>query len=268
MAVDPAVRRVILNHQAQTEALRARIVRFIEATWGSLRSWRDADIDRFVAAVAPVVEGGQRLTANLTDAYLAAVAAATLDTPIRPRGIDPRSVTTEALRGIGTAEMWQRVGVTVWTALSRGASLPDAVDQGLTRAISLATTNLQLAKTHTSRSILSADPGVVGYRRVLEGVGSCGLCAVASTQRYHDGDLMPIHPGCDCSVAPIYGTADPGRVIDPDALSDIRETLEVRFGVETNRAEDLRDQLVVHEHGEIGPVLAVRGQTFTGPSDI
>lgn len=31
---------------------------------------------------------------------------------------------------------------------------------------------------------------------------------------------------------------------------------------------DYSDVLVVHEHGEIGPVLGFRGDHFTGPSDI
>jgi hypothetical protein len=246
MALDPELRRIILAHQTRTEALRARIVRFIERTWGSLRSWRDDDIDRFVAAVLPTVEGGQRLTANLTDAYLAAIEAATFDTPVRPRGVNPDTVTTEALRGIPAAELWHRVGVTVWTALSRGVPLDQAVAQGERRALDLAVTGLQLAKTHTSQAILSNDPRVTGYRRVLEGRGSCGLCVAVSTRRYHREDLMPIHPGCDCSVAPIYEDADPGGRL----------------------VADLSQLVVTHEHGEIGPVLAVRGQHFTGPSDI
>jgi hypothetical protein len=268
--LQPDALRVVLTYRDQTAALQARIVRYIETTWGRMGSWRDQDIDRFVSLVLPIVEGGQRTIAALTDAYLAAVLGRMTGSTVAPVGINPRTVTSSALRGVEGRDLFHRVGVTVWTALSEGDSLPLATDKGLQRALSLATTNLQLAKTHTSRWVLETHDDVVGYRRVLEGPTSCGLCAVASTQRYRQGELMPIHGGCDCGVAPIVGDTDPGRVIDPDGLAGIREQLSDRFGVtgdRINRADDLRSRVVVNEHGEIGPVLGVRGQNFTGPDD-
>lgn len=271
MPLSPESRRVVLTYRDQTAALRARIVRYVEANWRRLSSWRDADIDRFVQTVLPVVEGGQRTIAALTDGYLAALESSVTGATVRPVGISPRSTTTLALRGIEGAEMYRRAGVTVWAALDRGVPLPAATEQGLQRALSLATTTLQLAKTHTSQAVLAQNENVAGYRRVLEGPETCGLCAVASTQRYRSEELMPIHGGCDCGVAPIFGDTDPGRVIDPDRLQGIREELSGRFGVpgdRINRADELRRYVVVNQHGELGPVLGVRGQQFTGPDDI
>lgn len=265
MPISAEQRQVVLAYRSQTTALRSRIVRFIDAAWGRLSDWRDADIDRFVSSIVPVVEGAQLTMANLTDAYLAAYLGTA------PVGVSRSSVSTEALRGVPAHEIYHRAGVTVWHALSNGSTLTDAVSQGLNRATSLATTTLQLSKTHTSQAVLGQTDGVVGYRRVLEGSKTCGLCAVAATQRYHVGELMPIHGGCDCGVAPIFGERDPGRVIDPDSLEGIRGELSERFGVtpdRINRADELRGFVVVQQHGELGPVLAVRGQEFTGPSDI
>ena len=271
MPLQPEALRVALTYRDQTAALRARIVRFVEARWRSMSSWRDADIDRFVAAVLPIVEGGQRTIAALTDAYLAALETAVTGAAVAPVGINPRTVTSLALRGVEGRDLYHRAGVTVWTALDRGTPLPAATQQGMQRAVSIATTTLQLAKTHTSRSIIAENANVAGYRRVLEGPKTCALCAVASTQRYHSEELMPIHGGCDCGVAPIFGDTDPGRIIDPDRLEGIRDELSGRFGVpgdRINKAAELRQYVVVNDHGEIGPVLGVRGQNFTGPDDL
>lgn len=316
--------RVILTYRRQAALLRARVVSFVERRWGRMSSWRDADIDRFIADILPIVEAGQRQVASLTDAYLASLATIVLGEPQRPLGVDPDTVTTEALRGVPADEVYRRGGITVWTALSNGAPLSDAVAQGLHRVSDIASTSIQLAKTHTSRAALEK-MDVVGYRRVLEGKDSCSLCKVASTQRYHAGDLLPIHGKCDCGVAPIFGTKDPGRIINQELLTELDESgeygellsqLEVRDARKALESakdgakklkEDLdnastpaareriqrrldkqvnlvrertqrfdsvraarreRPEIVVHQHGELGPVLGVQGQHFTGPAAV
>lgn len=245
-APDPL--RIVTAYRDQAAAIRARVISYIQHTWGSLDSYRDADIDRFVGAVVPVVTAGQVRVAALTDAYLATFQAAVLGGPVSPIGIPADLVTDETLRGVPATDVYARTGPAVWTALANGSDIAAAAAIGLERASAMAATDLQLAKTHASRLVLAGNDNVVGYRRVLEGRKSCGLCVVASTQRYHRGDLMPIHPHCDCGVQPIFGDRDPGRLIEPVSSGDVEP--------------------VVHEHGELGPVLAVKGQTFTGPSDL
>lgn len=262
-------------------ALRSRVLGYISRSWGSLDSWREADIDRFVRAVAPAVTGGQRQVAALTDGYLAAVESAITGLPVRPVGVPADLVTDETIRGVAVEDVYARTGPEVWTALSEGDTLPAAVEGGLRRALSMAASDLQLAKTHASRHILGQKDHVVGYRRALTGRKSCGLCVVASTQRYHKQDLMPCHPGCGCSVVPIVGDRDPGHVLDAAQLEQAHQAINDRFGAFNSGARDIpgvanpdgtptqyRDVLVVHHHGELGPVLGVRGQHFTGPSDL
>ena len=279
MPLDPDVRRIILANRDQTSLLRARILTFVRRLWLGLGNYYDADINRFVRSVVPIIEGGKQQMASLTDIYLAAVEAAALGEKVKPVGVSPSAVTSEALRGVPASDVYQRAGVTVWTALGGGSDLTDAVTQGLERAVSMASTDLQLAKTHTARRVLSGKPHVSGYRRVLEGASSCALCIVASTQRYHKEALMPIHPVCNCGVEPIYGE-DTGQIIEPDVLDNIHETIAERFGSSDAGAREIpgvtqggkplryRDVIVVHEHGEVGPVLTVRGHKFTGPNDI
>jgi hypothetical protein len=269
--LDPAAVRVINAHIAADAAIRARVEQFVTTLWGGLGTYRDSDIARFVRALLPVVLGAQRQIAALTDSYLATLASAVLGGPARPAGISPAAVTGEALRGVAPSEVYARPGVTVWTALSKGASLSDAIEQGKRRALNIAMTDLQLARTHTARKVMSRDDRITGHRRVLTGREDCGLCVVASTQRYHRAELQPIHPGCDCDVAPIYGANDPGQVVDEGLLEQAHTAIQERFGKSDRGGRDpidYRKVLLVRDHGELGPLLTVKGQAFTGPDDI
>lgn len=275
MAAPREVVALVDVYSRQVAAVRFAVINFLRTTWQQLGSWREADVDRWVASILPAVQAGRIQTAQLTVAYLAAFEQVVLGVAARPPTVRRDQLTGQALRGVDDTTLYRRVGPPVWEALSQGGRLPDAVKAGQDRLDSIAATDLQLAKTHTARDVLSRDDRVVGYRRTLEGASSCGLCIVASTRRYRRGDLLPIHPGCDCSVAPIYGDRDPGPVLDPDTLPQVHERIAERFGGAAAGARgtpgsvvDYRDVLIIHEHGEIGPILAVRGHEFTGPDQI
>jgi hypothetical protein len=60
-------------------------------------------------------------------------------------------------------------------------------------------------------------------------------------------------------------------VIDEQQLSDTHAAIEERFGVSSDDARsavDYRKVLLVRDHGELGPLLTVKGQHFDGPSSI
>jgi len=268
----PAADALAAANQAQSAQLRAALLAALATLWRGLGSWHGSDVDRFLRLARPVLLGAQQRMTALTAAYLTRQVALLTGMPHQPAGI-PTPAAGD-LRGLPLDEEYTRPFRTVWTELAAGTDLPAAVDRGQQRLENLAATDLQLAKTYASRELLRDNKRVIGYRRVLEGAQSCGLCIVASTQRYHKADLMPIHPGCDCSIAPIVGTADPGHVLDEQRLDDVHAAIADRFGKSTadarggTRVPDYRKVLVVHQHGEIGPVLTVRGQRFTGPSNL
>jgi hypothetical protein len=270
-----------LSYQRQTVALRTATATAVERAWRSLGSWREQDMPPFLAAVVPLVNGAQRAMLSLTTAYLAQQKQNALGGKFTPVVVDPALVVGAAARGgVTPRQVYERPFHLTWRQIADLPREPGAVDQainaGRDRATSLALDDLQLTKVQASQRVLSLDGHVVGYRRTLEGEHSCGLCIVASTQRYHHKDLMPIHGGCDCDVAPIYGDLDPGHVIDPLTLDGVHDRIAERFGVSARDARavpdqglpDYKDILVVHEHGELGPVLGVRGQPFLGPDDI
>ena len=250
MALTSELVRTVNAYLNQKAATTQRVTSFVGSSWNNLDSYRDADIASFARRVGPVVDGAQIQIGQMTNGYLASVESAVTGSRVKPIALANDVFSTPSLRGITTLDAFTRPGSTIWYGLSQGKPLDMLVNKGLSRALDITRTNLQLASTHSARAVLSKKPGVVGYRRVLTGGDSCPLCQIASTQRYHKEDLMPIHPGCTCGVSPIYGHSDPGQVID----SQSREKQDVK--------------VVVHEHGEIGPVLAVEGQTFTGPDDI
>jgi hypothetical protein len=268
MPTPPEVVRTIVTYQDRTAAIRTRVETYARTLWGSLGSWRDDDITRLVAQIVPVVGGAQMQMVALTDAYLNAIATAA-GLPMPAAATPARSVTGTATRGVDPREVYRRAGVTVWTALSEGKPLGDAVDAGLARLLSLAGTDLQLAKTRTSLSRLRADRSVAGYRRVLSGGEDCSMCVLASTQRYHREDLLPIHPGCDCDVAPIRGGVDPGQVIAPARLEALHDAVKAQFDTSDRGGREIDYRLIqVREHGELGPVLTWRGQHFDGPDAV
>ncbi|MDP5182171.1 hypothetical protein QOZ88_05940 [Blastococcus sp. BMG 814] len=250
-------------YQRQAAALRERVERVIRATWGGLPGFRDADVDRWIAQVLPLLQAAQGQMASLTDAYLARLAGQAA------AGLDLSAVTGEALRGVDPAEVYRRPAVTVRTELSRGKPFEAAAAAGLRRALSIATTDLQLAKTHAARANQRAR-GVRFFRRVLTGAEDCALCVIASTQRYRVGSLSPIHPGCDCGVEDLDVGTDPGQVIDPALLEQAHEAVTGAgyTADRSGRAPDYRKLIVTREHGELGPVIALAGHQFTGPGDL
>ncbi|WP_068922192.1 hypothetical protein [Planobispora rosea] len=276
---------------ASTTELRQSLLDAVTGAFDRLTSWRDDDAEAFAAAVIPMVAGAQQAMAQMTDVYLAMMLGDLLGEDVQPLGIDDDNP-----RGVDPEQVYRRPFIELWTLLSGGSLLKAAIEAARRRSVGLAATDLQLARTHASRRALAdrGDARIVGYRRVLTGAENCAMCVLASTQRYHVKDLLPIHPACDCGVAPIVGDADPGQIINSvtvtegaqavtttrdgvpvfsgDNLVDLGKLLEPlheevqrRFGISDRggRAIDYRKLLTVHQHGEIGPVLAVKGHKFT-----
>lgn len=277
MPLSEADRRLIVGHQAALAAIRKRIEVYAMTAWRGLPGYRDRDIERLVALVAPRVLAGQRQVAALTDAYLAALSGR------RGIGADPALVTGAAVRnGAPTAAVYTRPGTTVHVQLSKGKSFPEAVAAGAARLSTLVRTDMQLSMRQQASYTMRAS-GREFYRRVLTGGRNCALCAIASTQRYHTADLMPIHPGCSCGVASI-GTEDPGQVINQGLLDTLHDSISTEIGGRSDRGardlgigktdakgnaiSDYTDLIVTNIHGEYGPTLGWRGDHFTGPGDI
>jgi hypothetical protein len=164
-----------------------------------------------------------------------------------------------------TPERRTRIELPELPDLPRPAEKPltDAIARGERRAKLIGLTDLELAVTHTVRERLAEEPRYRYYRRVLTGAENCGLCVVASTQRYRKGDLMPIHPNCDCVVEPLPDDAP--HVIDRDLLESAHQAIAETFGKAAidARSIDYRKIITVQNHAEMGPLLAVSRHKFS-----
>lgn len=266
MTTAEAHAQALARAQAQAVAtLRARVTAYVAAQWNALGgSYSDAALEQFVSRVVPAVIAGETHVANVTTAYIAQTVAVMSDaTSTTAASVPPELVTGAALRGVDPETVYGRPIVTVRTAIAAGDDVARALAAGLHRALNITGTDLQLARTHAARLALEDDDRVTGYMRVLTNPNACALCTIAADNRYGRGELMPIHNQCDCGIAPIVGKTNPGAAINK-ALLQTRRTDQA--GDDAGSASG--PQVEVRHHGELGPVLTVAGQQFTGPADI
>lgn len=297
----------------------------------SAGNYSDAAIEAYVATAVPTMAGAQTAAAQLTAAYLAYMVADLTGRSLGsvvPRAIDLSKLTGVALRnGLSQDALYRRPFQQARFELSKPEPEPTPVVEpprpvaqneqrpreeapapapeprnrqeraaaaSERRAQTIALTDLELATTHTARDVLSSEQSVVGYRRVLTGAENCGMCVVAATRLYHKRDLMPMHPNCDCVIAPVMAGEDPGRSINNrtigadavpraftkngvamfdadqtidlgDLLQETHDAVTARFGRSFADAKgiDYRKVITVRQHGELGPVLTIARHKFT-----
>lgn len=256
MADLDSLNRLTEAYDSQVHAIRQQITAFGQAYWDSLPHYRASAVEDMIEAITPRVTAGQLRIADLTRAYLAQCARELGWNVVLPP-IDQDEI--RGARGVDPRVVYRRPAVDVYTALAAGKPLPQAAGEGRLRLTQLIGGDMQLAKVHASRQSMRGYPEEGQfYRRVLTGRENCALCVVASTQRYHRGDLLPIHPGCDCGVQPLPPGLAVNQVIDEDLLEQVHQVAADRLGVSDRggRTPDYRKLLTVREHGEYGPTLS------------
>lgn len=265
-----------------TDAVTAAVTAQVRTFQG----WYDAAAIRKLAeALARLVGAGQRQVATGTDAYAARALSVQLGHRVGPVG---RVDVTQA-RGAPLDAVYGRLADQYrYLAATRGPDAPSPVegsalppldppqilDRVARRAEVQTATNLQLAMREQWHSVIDATSSkVTGYRRILHPElakkdGTCALCIVASDHLYYKKDLMPMHDHCNCSILPVVGEAhgvgDPGSAINEEDLSK----LYAAAGDSTSGAALRKVKVDVVHHGELGPLLVIRGGTHRGPGDV
>jgi len=252
--------RIALSYQEQQTQLSEGSANAVELIWNRIvGDVSDDTQDQFAELAARTVEAFRTRSVLLAEAYLRTYETlATDQAPTQPRS-NVVDITKRLRGGVPLEEVYRRPVVTARAALSRGEPLPSALRIGRLRAVASADTDATLAAREASRDVMERSSRIVGYRRVPDS-NACSFCHLVSTQRYRTDELNPIHTKCHCSVMPIIGSRDPGRVLS---------RLVKEPSVDPNGVNKINpDDVEIREHGELGPVLSLKSHSFTTSSEV
>lgn len=162
--------------------------------------------ESFLDDAAALDETAQEAQAMLLAGYLSTL----LGHPVQ---LDLAEATGEAIRPEGTRRSWAILFLALWAALSSGQRFDEARAVAREEAAGQMFTSLSWAQRAGLRAALSGEKEVQRFRRIIS-PGACDFCAVISEQVYFKEELMPAHPRCRCSVAPIVSGSDPGLALN------------------------------------------------------
>lgn len=231
------MRNLAQRQVVRQQGLSAKAESTVTRLWGSVSDVSDAQQARFARQAGRAVGAIREASAGGTVAYLVTYESLVTGEPVEP-SLDVGQVASE-LRGVPIGEVYERPFITARTSLGEFGDMGRALQAGLSRARSIASTDVVLAQNVAAVEHMKQRSRVVGYRRVPN-AGACQLCMMASTQRYNRAQLMPIHDHCHCGVIPIIGSTDPGQVADKKLLAQLKSNVEIT------------------EHGELGSVLSLK----------
>lgn len=243
---------------AAREQYTQRAVAQVVASWAAFRAWYDSQqVAAQAAKSAQTSTQVQAAIAAVMAEYIAHVIGALTGVP---RIEVPRLGDLVIRNGVDLQLVHDRPAeVYRWTyALTLDEQL--AQERAQQRALRLVEDDAMLAARGASNEAMRK-LDVTRYRRILRPElakgGSCALCVVASTRVYRTSDLLPIHGGCNCETLPIAGPHDVGPPINEADLKRLYAAAGSTSGPDLKRV-----RVQINEHGELGPVLTVRGQRF------
>lgn len=251
------VEQRVVDLVGSTGRIREQLTRTTQQRLGAqlagFDGWYQGDLVAELSGhLGQIVDGAARLSARQSDAYLHMLLNELTDSSVYH---GPSVVDGSARYGTTAADAYDRLATEYRYARSTGADHVSALQLTLDRANRMAQMDVALGAREQSRATLASNPGVVaGFRRILRPelskTGSCGLCIVASDQIYGSFDLLPLHSGCVCEVAPVVDGSDIGQELNRE---DLTRLYDAAGG--TGAAGLAKVKARVHEHSEYGPIL-------------
>lgn len=247
-----------------TAALTERTQVVASGLWAGFTGWYEpAAVAAVSTQAAEVSTAAQNAVSGAMAEYIGQVVAYLRGTA----GITIPRVSVPTIRnGVDLTTVHARTADTYRMTYAVTEDVTESIERAFARELELIEADLALAAREAQDAAMVALE-VETYRRVLRPelsqTGPCGLCVAASTQVYRVGDLLPLHGRCKCKTVPIVGALDPAEAMNSIDL----KALYAAAG-STTPADLKRVRYEVNEHGELGPVLTVKGQRFTGPGDL
>lgn len=240
------------------------------AAWASYAGWyAAAETARVAQETLGFVQPARDAVGELGAAYMREVIAGTR-TVARGRRIPAvrtaRIALPPARKGADLVQVYSRPAEAYRREFSVTEDEDAALAAAMVRLESLISDDLLLARRDGEHQQM-AEAGVTGYRRIVhpelsKSGQTCGLCLAASDRIYTIDELLPIHDECNCTTAPITDDYDPGDANDVDL-----EAIYKAAGGTTDGRALKKVRFEVNEHGELGPVLTVKGQRFQKKGD-
>lgn len=215
------------TYQDRLRAIRLAGTRQAVSMWDNLPDHHRERALPFARKVLPVVSAAQLLTAKNTAAHLRTHG-------VKPPGVRPRQV-TNLRNGADPLDVYQRPFGVTWHALGEGRTLDQALREGRDRLATLVQADVLLAMKAVATLVGNENPAITGWVRVADAT-ACDLCTAADGETYSSADDMGIHPGCGCTLDPVFGDAS-SSAADPEAIS-------------------------THVSDELGPLLYEAGHSF------
>jgi hypothetical protein len=230
-------------YQQELKKTRAAVAHALEAHWKALPDYRDEQIDPFLDKVIPIVHAGQRRAASLTDAYMSRM----LKTA--PLGLDLDAIIGNVRNGVDSRTVYQRPFVTMWAAIAT-IGIEAAIIKGMNRLTSTAEMDVAMTARDASKAFGTSSGRVAGFVRVAD-PDCCDFCQSIDGAYVRSDSAAPLHNRCGCTLEPI-GSDSSAADNSFDAITS---------GMTWDDAE-------IQEHGELGPVIVAKGDSFTGPTEL
>jgi len=246
---------IVRRHHTQLLTVRRQAAVAVAAAWAVNGGPTDTNLARFTATAVPIVGGAQRRTINLMGAYMAALLTGRPGTTVP---MDTNSILAGTRNGVDLATVYARPVIQLRVLLSEGVVYADAFNRAGRRAAVAAETDVVLANRDAATAVMAGEPRIERFERVLSAT-ACDLCAGAAGETYSSDDPLPLHAGCDCDVAPIVDGDNPAA-----GINDVVEAADPNVTDTVTNPDGVTRTLevVVEDHGELGPVLVDKAHTF------
>jgi hypothetical protein len=230
-------------YQSELKRVRSAVASRAETLWHKLPNYYDDQIPVFLQQVLPVVQAGQFRAIALTSAYSARRLG------VAPVGIDTAAIVANVRKGVAPEAVYGRPFITMRAAI-RDLGVAGAIEKGASRLLATADMDVAMASRDSLLPLTSelqkTGTDIVAWQRVAD-PGCCDFCLMLDGVHTGPQEPQPLHNRCGCTAEPI--TTD-------------------RFSFTSVISGAVIGSAMIHEHGELGPLITDKHDNFTSLDDL
>ena len=247
MATDETRDAATRAYQQALKDTRTAVRMQLEKHYRALPDLRDESAHAFRDQAVRLVMAGQQRAVALTNAHFSGRVGLT-----NPAALNVERIINDVRKGVPASIVYLRPIVTARAGIEK-LGYAKAFEKGLARLLSTADMDIAMSARDASTSFGESEERVVGYTRVAE-PSCCDFCQMIDGAQVFVSDPAPLHNNCGCTLEPITRTSK-----NQDGLRD--RWTDVSAGAVIEDVE-------IQEHGEMGPLITRKGDSFDGPSTL